>query len=163
MYPAVCDVICYIPPSFHVIYMIKIIHLFHQQMLWIYYGQVVFYIYNRLPLKRDNERCVKENCTHTAENRNKLYARKGWYTEDLKQFFKEEKKAADKKMHFGVDQHVFHDSRKWIWKKNESREFKFIHKVAETDLIFLTDWLLQRHQQTQYHFKSTIELSNEAI
>lgn len=30
-------VICYIPASIHLIFMIKMIHLLHQQMLWIHY------------------------------------------------------------------------------------------------------------------------------
>lgn len=79
-------VVCYIPASFHLIFLIKMIHLLHQQMLWIYYRLVAFHICNRLPLKHDNKSCVKEIAyiqLKTETNHIQL-----WYTKDSKQFFK---------------------------------------------------------------------------
>lgn len=45
--PIARAVVCYIPASFYIIYVIKMMHLLHQQMLWIYYKLVALHICNR--------------------------------------------------------------------------------------------------------------------
>ena len=55
-------------------YMIKMIHLLHQQMQWIHYRLVAFHICNGLPLKHDNQSCVKEiACTQLKAETNRVH------------------------------------------------------------------------------------------
>lgn len=69
-----CAVVCYIPASFHLIFMIKMIHLLHQQMLWIYYRLVAFHICNSLPLKHDNKSCVKKIAYTQLKRKQTVYS-----------------------------------------------------------------------------------------
>lgn len=102
-------VVCYIPASFHLIFMIKMIHLLHQQMLWIYYRLVAFHICKRLPLKHDNKSCVKEIAyTQLKTETNCIQF---WYNKDLKQFFKKKyiNSTRSKKENECLVPHVFFD------------------------------------------------------